>query len=62
MQGIIERACEIARSGQFETFDQVQKALKREGFSAGQIEQHLFGKGIRTQIKSACREAVLAKV
>ncbi len=53
--GIIERAFELARSGRFKKVDEIQRALKREGY--GRAEGHLSGRLIRTQLRRACDEA-----
>jgi hypothetical protein len=46
---VIARAFELARSGQYRTLSEVQKALKREGFFS--VEEHLRGGSIRKQLK-----------
>ncbi len=53
--GIIERAFELARSGRFKKVDEIQRALKREGY--GRADGHLSGRLIRTQLRRACDEA-----
>lgn len=55
--GIIERAFQLARSGRFKKVDEIQRALKREGY--GRTEGHLSGRLIRTQLKRACHEAAV---
>ncbi len=56
--GIIERAFQLARSGRFKKVEEIQRALKREGY--GRAEGHLAGRLIRTQLRQACNEAAAA--
>jgi hypothetical protein len=46
---IIRRAFGLAASGTFRTVAELEKALKREGFS--QVSDHLCGPSIRMQLK-----------
>jgi hypothetical protein len=46
---IIQRAFGLAASGSFQTVAEIEKALKREGFT--QVSEHLCGPSLRTQLK-----------
>ena len=46
---IIQRAFGLAASGSFQTVAELEKALKREGFT--QVSDHLCGPSLRTQLK-----------
>ena len=49
----IERAFQLARSGQVETLRDLKQVLKSEGYSQEQIE----GRSLLTQLKNAIAEA-----
>jgi hypothetical protein len=51
---LIERAFQIARSGQARTIDDVRRALSREGFEA--IDAHI-GSATRKQLRSLIIQA-----
>lgn len=51
----IERAYELARSGTCTNITDIEKALKREGFSS--VEAHLHGSSIRSGLRQLCAEA-----
>jgi hypothetical protein len=51
---LIERALELARSGQFERTTQLRQVLKREGYDA--VEAHLSG-SLAKQIAELCRSS-----
>lgn len=46
---LMERAFGLAASGSFRTVAELEKALKREGFT--QVSDHLCGPSLRTQLK-----------
>ena len=48
--GIIERAYELARSGECSDVDQIRNRLKQEQYSA--VERHLSGTLIRKQLRA----------
>ena len=52
---ILERAFELARSGHYETLEQVRRRLVREKYEA--VDQHLAGSLIRNQLRKALLEA-----
>ena len=53
---IVERAFELARSGQVPNIDQLVRKLKREQFE--QVESHLAGSTtLRRQLNEICRNA-----
>lgn len=54
---IIERAFELARSGEFQNASGVAKALQKAGFARVHIEDHLLGKATRKQLTRLCRAA-----
>ena len=47
---IIERAFELARSGDFRIVSELEKQLSREGYSF--VREHLQGLSIRKQLKT----------
>jgi hypothetical protein len=52
---ILERAFELARSGNCTTVEQVRRSLVRERFE--DVDQHLYGPLIRNQLRKALLEA-----
>lgn len=50
MGNIIERAYELGRSGQCRSISELEKRLKREGFSA--VQEHLGGLGTRREMRA----------
>ena len=59
-QNIIMRAFELAQSGLYPTLDHLKAQLKYERFSKNEVEPHLAGKLIRTQLKAAIATAASA--
>lgn len=55
--GVIERAFELARSGDCHGMTDLARALRQDGFTRAAIEDHLSGKGIRNELKEMCRVA-----
>lgn len=53
----IERAFQLARTGEYENFTQVKKALRRE-FN---VERELVGRSLSADITRICREVRAAK-
>jgi hypothetical protein len=51
---IIQRAFSLAASGSFQSVAEIEKALKREGFS--QVSDHLSGPSLRNQLKKLLRQ------
>lgn len=49
-EGTVERAFELARSGQYRTVNDIRAQLRKEGHS--DVQQHLGGKLIRTQLRA----------
>lgn len=52
---LIERAYEMARSGDHISTPSIQKALSRERYA--NAEDHLSGRAIRLELNALCREA-----
>ena len=52
---IIERAFELARTGQCGSIDDIRKRLKAEQYS--QVDAHLSGISVRRQLLDLCRQA-----
>jgi hypothetical protein len=50
---VIERAFELARSGEFESLDKIKARLSREGYEREQI----FGRQLSRQLNEAMRQA-----
>jgi len=55
---ILERAFQLARSGQCRTLGDIHHQLKREDFA--QIQAHLGGRAIQNQLKKLIAEAAPA--
>jgi hypothetical protein len=53
--GIIERAFELARSGEFQTLEEVKRRLGREGYAS--VSSHLGGKQTRSQLSNMIADA-----
>lgn len=51
----VERAFELAREGECKDLPELERRLKREGYSA--VSQHLAGRSIRSQINQLLRHA-----
>ena len=49
-QGIIQRAFGLAESGRFREVGELEKELRREGFT--QVAEHLSSRSLRTQLKA----------
>jgi hypothetical protein len=49
-ESIIQRAFGLAASGSFRTVAELEKELKREGFT--QVSDHLCGPSLRNQLKT----------
>ena len=49
IKGTVERAFELASSGEFRNIAEVQKQLEREGYSS--TADHLSGSSIRRQLR-----------
>lgn len=54
---IIQRAFGLAASGSFQTVAELEKALKREGYT--QVFEHLSGPSLRNQLKKLLRQPVI---
>ncbi len=52
---IIERAFELARTGECGSIDDIRRRLKAEQYS--QVDAHLAGTSVRRQLLDLCREA-----
>jgi hypothetical protein len=57
---LVERAYDIASSGQCGNLVEVVRQLKRDGYRAMEIEGYLAGKALRKNLKIMC-EAAKAK-
>ena len=51
----IERAFELARSGEFRAVEEIRKQLLKERHD--QVDSHLSGPMIRRQLRRACADA-----
>ena len=51
----LERAYELARSGQCSNIQDIRKRLNAEGFTA--VNRHLDGASIQQQLRALCAEA-----
>lgn len=58
-RSILVRAFELARTGDYSTVAEVERALMREGYSL--VEMHLRGPSIRRQLRDLCRETAAAR-
>jgi hypothetical protein len=54
----LERAFELARSGEFRNASRIRDQLRREGFFGTQIE----GASLSRQLNELCRKSILALV
>jgi hypothetical protein len=50
---VLERAFELARSGEFDSLDKLKVRLRREGYDQDQI----FGRQLSRQLNEAMRQA-----
>jgi len=55
MNGAVERAFEMARSGRFPDVGKLESALSREGYSGAR--EHLAGAHIRKQLAALIKES-----
>lgn len=55
--GIIERAFELARSGEYRSLDELKRRLAREGYEA--VAAHLAGRMIKGQLTAMMNAAAL---
>lgn len=53
--GTVERAYQLARSGQCRTIDEIVKRLTKERFDSPQA--HLAGQGLRAQLRALMKAA-----
>lgn len=58
-QSTLERAFELARSGDCRIVDDIRRKLKSERFS--QVDEHLSGPSIKRQLHKLCIEAQEAR-
>jgi len=49
---ILERAFELARSGEFQRVKELEKALSREGYAKG--DPHIHSPSVRKQLRILC--------
>ena len=54
---VVERAFELARSGDCASVAAIRLRLKTEGYGAGEISSHLQGRSIAGSLVKLCREA-----
>lgn len=52
---ILERAFELARSGEFPRVKELEKALSREGYAKG--DPHIHSPSVRRQLRFLCLES-----
>lgn len=53
---LVERACELARSGNCRSVSDVQRELRRERFDFSDIEITLAGSATRKMLNALCKE------
>ncbi len=53
--GTVERAFQLARSGECKSVEEISKRLSKEGYEA--VALHLTGTAIRSQLKKAWSES-----
>jgi hypothetical protein len=53
---ILERAYELARSGECSTLQMIKRRLKAEGFIA--IDAHLYGRTLQDELRRLCHAAL----
>ena len=58
--GVVKRAFELARTGAYTSLTGMFPVLKKEGFTESAIEQHLGGRGVRKELRDACKRACQA--
>jgi hypothetical protein len=51
---ILERAYELARSGQCQSVEDIRNRLKAEGYG-GEIQMHISGRSLRADLRRLCR-------
>ena len=56
---VVERAFELAQSGQCHGVDDIRRRLKEEQFSA--IDEHLAGPSLKRQLADICTKACRPK-
>lgn len=56
---VLERAFELARSGEFRQIDEIRLQLRREGYAG--IDAQLTGPLLRRQLRALCVRAVEAR-
>lgn len=49
---ILERAFELARSGEFQRVKELEKALSKEGYAKG--DPHIHSPSVRKQLRDLC--------
>lgn len=54
-QPILERALELARTGEFINVKMVEKGLAKEGYAKG--DPHIHSPAVRRQLRMLCRTA-----
>jgi len=54
-KNLIQRALELAGTGEFERIDQIERKLTAEGYS--HVASHLVGPTIRRQLRDTARRA-----
>ncbi len=55
MANVVERAFELAASGECRTLDEIERRLKADGHEGA--AQHLRGGSIRKQLRELCKAA-----
>ena len=55
---LVERACQLARTGAFATASEIANRLKREGYTTTLVDVHLEERAIGDDLARLCREAV----
>ncbi len=60
MANILDRALELASSGQFTKIENIERALSREGYT--RAYEHLSGSMIRRALRSRMREAQVSQI
>ena len=54
---IVQAAFALARTGNYERREKLEAALRKKGFAVGDIEEHLHGKAIRSELRKIMKDA-----
>jgi hypothetical protein len=54
---LVERAYQLARSGDFRSLREIELQLRREGYVIKAVREHLEGQAIRASLSTLCKSA-----